>query len=308
MNKILNFHLVNDGVWFENLVCYLKSKYKFIPLEILYEFYQGRVELKNVCHITVDDGNKAFYNVIFPVLKKHKVPASIYISPKICMEETNYWFQEIDGCNQLELKRIIADMTGIPLKYLVKYNSESILKTMRINQIIETIKRYRKMTKTPKKSFQNMSINNIREVYQSGLVKIGAHTMNHPVLKNEDDATSRYEINESINELSNLLHQEIKHFSYPNGTPGLDFSEREKIYLIKSGIQLVFSTESKNFLPYDDRTCIPRFGISNGENMSFFKTKMYLGSNWETITRLKPTGEYKQRQNLIRIFSSNKQT
>ena len=308
MNKILNFHQVNDGAWFERIVCYLKSKYKFIPIEILYEFYKGRVDLKNVCHITIDDGDKAFYNVIFPVLKKHNIPASIYVSPKICIEETNYWFQEINGYNQMELKRTIADMTGISLKYLIRYDSECILKTMTINQIIETIERYRKMTKTPKKSFQNMSVNNIRDVYQSGLITIGAHTMNHPVLKNEDDITSGYEISESVNELSNLLNQEIKHFSYPNGIPGLDFSEREKIYLIKSGIQLVFSTVSKNFVPYDDRTSIPRFGISDGENMSFFKTKMYLGSSWETITRLKPTGEYKQRQNLIRIFSSNRQT
>lgn len=306
MNKILNFHLVNDIVWFDNIVLYLKSKYVFIQTEVLYEFYQGRISLKNSCHITIDDGDESFYDVIFPVLKKHRIPASIYISPKICKEKINYWFQEVDGYNQLELKRIIADILGISLTTLIKYNSMSILKILKIDQIYEIIKRYRQISKTSKKSFQNMTIENLKEVKKSGLVTIGAHTLNHPVLKNEDEITSKYEIFESINELSGLLNSEIKYFSYPNGIPGLDFSERERSYIRESGIHLAFSTESKNFLFSNDKTCIPRIGISDKENMFFFKTKMYLGSNWEIITRLKPTGEYKERKELVRIFSTER--
>ena len=302
MNKIINFHLVNDGVWFEKVVCYLKSKYVFILNEALSKFYDSHLSIKDSCHITIDDGDNSFYKVIFPVLRKHKVPASIYVSPKICIEESNYWFQEVFGYNQLDLKRIIADMSDVSVNSIMKYSSESILKTMQINQIHEIIKRYRKLTHTPEKLFQNMNVNNLKEVEQSGLVTIGAHTINHPVLKNEDDVTSKYEISESINELSSILNHEIKYFSYPNGIPGVDFSERERIYLRESGIQLAFTTESKNFSFSDDKTCIPRIGISNREKMLFFKTKMYLGSNWGTISRLKPNGEYKERKELIRIF------
>ena len=303
MNKILNFHYVNNGVWFEQAVCYLKSRYEFISTENLYEFYQGRVSLKNSCHITIDDGDKSFYDVIFPILKKHRVPASIYVSPKICIEKSNYWFQEINGYNQLELKRIIADMTNIPLDFLIKFNTESILKTMQIIQIHEIIKRYREKTHTPAKSFQNMSVSNLKEVNHSGLVTVGAHTLNHPILKNEDDVTSEYEINGSVNELSSLLNCEVKYFTFPNGIPGLDFSEREKNYLKKSSIQLAFTTASKNISSSDDTMCIPRFSISDSENLSFFKTKLFAGSIWDTLTRLKPAGEYRERQKLIRIFT-----
>jgi len=302
MNKVVNFHLVNNGAWFENIVCYLKSRYVIITSEALYEFYQSSFDLRNSCVITIDDGDKAFYDVIFPVLRKHKISVSIFVSPKICIEESNYWFQEISGYNQLELKQIISDISNVPLKSLLKYNSESILKTLGINQINEIIKRYRKKTNTPKKSFQNMTVNNLKEVKQSGLVTIGAHTMNHPVLKNEDDITSKYEIYESVTGLSNLLNHEVKYFSYPNGIPDVDFSEREKNYVCKSGIKLAFTTASKNVSTSDERTCIPRFGISDCENMSFFKTKIFMGSHWEAITRLKPTGEYKERQKLFRIF------
>lgn len=304
MNKIINFHQVNDHDWFDNMVCYLKSKYVFITTEVLDEFYQDRINLKNSCHITIDDGDKSFYDVIFPVLKKHNVPASIYVSPKICTERSNYWFQEINGYNQLELKRIISDMTKISLNYLIKFSSESILKTMQINQIHEIIKRYREKTHSPEKPFQNMTVAQLKEVEQSGLVTIGAHTINHPVLKNEDDVSSKYEINESINELSSLLNHGIKYFAYPNGIRGLDFSEREMNYLRKSNIQLAFTTESKNLSLTNSTMCIPRIAVSNSENMSFFKTKLFAGSLWDTFTKLKPTGEYRQRKKLNRIYSA----
>jgi peptidoglycan/xylan/chitin deacetylase (PgdA/CDA1 family) len=261
--------------------------------------------LNNSCHITIDDGDKSFYDIVFPILRKYNVPASIYISPKICKEESNYWFQEVADFNSLELKRIIADMSNIPLKHLLKFSSESILKTQKIVQIHEVIKRFRKLTNSPAKSFQNMSVDNLKEVFQTGLINIGAHTINHPILMNEDDFTSKYEITESINELSNLLNHEIKYFAYPNGIPLLDFSERERSYLRESGIKLTFSTESKNLSLSDDKTSIPRIGVSDAEGLPFFNMKMLLGSNWETITRLKPTGEKRERNELNRIFSSN---
>ena len=118
---------------------------------------------------------------------------------------------------------------------------------MQINQIHEIIKQYREKNHTPKKLFQNMTVSNLKEVNQSGLVTIGAHTINHPVLKNENDVTSKYEINESINDLSGILNREIKYFSYPNGIPGIDFSERERTYLRESGIQLAFYYRVEKF-------------------------------------------------------------
>jgi peptidoglycan/xylan/chitin deacetylase (PgdA/CDA1 family) len=304
MNKIINFHIVNDGVWFDSILCLLKSKYKLITIESLHEFYIGSINLKNSCHITIDDGQKSFYDIIFPVLKKHNVPASVYVSPKICSEKSNYWFQEVIGYNQIELKRIIADTLNIPFNLLIKYNTDSILKTRPIYQIHEIIKRYQKTTHTAEKIFQNMTVSNLKNVDQSGLVTIGAHTINHPILKNEDDANSKYEINKSVCELSTLLKKEIKYFAYPNGIPILDFTERETSYLRNIGIQMGFTTESNNFSINNNTMCIPRIGISNRESATFVKTKLSLGFFWNIFKRLKPTGEYRERMELNRIIST----
>lgn len=304
MNKIINFHRVTDMVWLDNIICYLKTKYKFINTTDLYAFYKNGISLNNTCHITIDDGDKSFYDCIFPILKKHNVPASIYVSPKIITEKSNYWFQEIMGYNQLELKQIMSDMSKIPINSLMKFSVESILKTYNIEQIHEIIKIYKKKTNTQKKVFQNMTINNLKEVNQSKLISIGAHTLNHPILQNEDDNTSRYEIKESILKLSTLLNQEIKYFAYPNGIPNLDFTQREITYLRELDIHLTFTTESKNFSINYDTMTIPRIGVSDSESMSFFKTKMYLGSLWSPIIKLKPSGEINEREKLIKLYNN----
>ncbi len=76
---------------------------------------------------------------------------------------------------------------------------------------------------------------------------VGAHTMNHPILKNEDDASSKFEIEASVGDLSTLLGSRVTTFAYPNGIPGMDFGEREVKLLGASGIRLAFTTEARHF-------------------------------------------------------------
>ena len=83
MNKILNFHLVNDGDWFDKIIRIIRSRYNMVSIGTLEQYYRGEISLKNACHITVDDGDETFYRVIYPVLKKYNIPASLYVSPKI---------------------------------------------------------------------------------------------------------------------------------------------------------------------------------------------------------------------------------
>jgi peptidoglycan/xylan/chitin deacetylase (PgdA/CDA1 family) len=304
MNRILNFHSVNDSDWFDRIICYLKIRYKLVSVETICELHQGHIDNNSCCHVTVDDGDKTFFDIMFPILNKYKVPASVYVSPKMCMEQSNYWFQEIQGYNKAELKKTIADVCNLPLTILQEYKTESIFKTMSIHQIYEVIERYQELTDTPVKTCQNMTVNDLVYVEKSGLVTVGAHTLNHPILYNEDDAKCKYEIKESVCELSTILKHEIKYFAYPNGIPNLDFTEREKSYLKEVGINLAFTTESRNMSSSDHPMCIPRYCISDRENYTYVRAKMKLNSYWDTLTRLKPTGEYRERIELKRIIAS----
>lgn len=303
MNKILNFHLVDNPIWFENAVKLIKSKYRMVTIDTLIDYYEGKITLKNACHITVDDGDQTFYNFIYPVLKKHKVPASLYVSPKIFNEGSNYWFQEVEGYDDWILKQIIAKEKNIDPEKLKPYNIFNVLKAFDIQTIHQFLALYRTQTNTPLKQYQNMSIAQLREVDTDGLVTIGGHTMNHPILNNEDDQSATFEINESVKQLAKLLNHPIKCFSYPNGIPGYDFTQREQNLLIANGIKLTFSTEAKNFHSKNDLMSIPRIGVSNNESMLFLKAKLMLGQVWDNLKRIKSTGEYKHRKEIYNIFN-----
>jgi peptidoglycan/xylan/chitin deacetylase (PgdA/CDA1 family) len=302
MNRILNFHVVSDPCWFEEIVLFLKSKYKMVTVTELNEHFSNKVNGTEFCHLTVDDGDISFYTHIYPVLKKHRVPASLFVSPKICEEEENFWYQEIIGYNEMKFKEIISGILNIAVSVIIRHNIEDILKALPISLIQKIITTYQKTTATPKKPFQNVSVGKIKEIHNSGLITIGGHTMNHPILKNESDESSKYEISASIQRLSALLNTEIRYFAYPNGIPGLDFTEREMQHLDTIGTHLSFSTEAKSFTFKEDSMAIPRIGVTDKENIAFLKMKLLAGSSWVNIKKLKMKTETSERKVLIKKF------
>jgi len=304
MNRIINFHVVKDIKWFDSIISSLKSSYNLVSVDTVYDFYLGNSNHKNICHITVDDGDKTFYDNIFPVLKKHNISATLFVSPTICKKEENFWFQEISGYNPLELKRIIGNLYNIPNDILKKYQVENILKAMSIKKIKGIINNYQKANRTSRKYFRNITVDQLKEIHSSGFVTIGAHTMNHPILSKEDEEESRYEVCNSISDLSDILNTQIKYFAYPNGIPEMDFNAREEVFLKDAGINLAFSTVSKNLSRTDSFTRIPRFQISDNESFSSVKKKLLLGPVWEPFKRLKTHSEFNERKQLNEFFPS----
>jgi len=130
-----------------------------------------------------------------------------------------------------------------------------------------------------------MSVDELKEVYDSGLVEIGAHTQNHPILANETETTAQYEIQSSILELNAILGVQVSSFAYPNGIPQIDFGKREMNLLKAMNIKLAFSTENKSFSIKDNPLNIPRNGISKG-NKSFLFMKLLIGSKWDIVKKL----------------------
>ena len=269
MNKVITFHDVRSSIWFEKTLNILKNKFSLVSIKDLEDFYYNGKTLKNSCHLTVDDGDKTFYNIIYPVLKKMNIPATLFVSPKICSDPSNFWFQEMKGFDQNKMRNIIAEDYKIDIEMLQQYPIFVILKNMNINQIWAVIAKYYSIYNLPPKENQNMSIEEVRQVDREGLVTIGAHTMNHPILSNENEETSKREIVDSIRELENILEHQIKYFAYPNGTPNLDFSDREIEILKNTNCSLAFSTETKEFYLADNPLSIPRYGLSTGNEIFY---------------------------------------
>jgi peptidoglycan/xylan/chitin deacetylase (PgdA/CDA1 family) len=265
-----------------------------------FEYLDNYKKSIGFCHITFDDGDRTFYTSAYPVLQKYHVPATIFVSPKIILNQENFWFQEVLDYDKNEMRNILSKELSQPLEKLKTINFMNILKCLTIFQINKIIMIYRKETNTPPKPFQNMNLTQILEVEKSGLIKVGAHTLNHPILKNESDEVCYKEISESIIELQKILGHNVRYFAYPNGIPNYDFGNREIDILNKNNIAIAVSTESKFISKRDSKLAFPRLGLSYG-SMRFVKIKLMLGANWERIKLFLLRTDSKERKLLASL-------
>jgi hypothetical protein len=98
----------------------------------------------------------------------------------------------------------------------------------------------------------------IRRLRASG-VTIGAHTVDHPILANLDDAAARAQIHQSRERLIDILREPVAQFAYPNGQPGRDYGHAHVAMVKEAGFRCAVSTAPCTARPGMDRYELPRF-------------------------------------------------
>lgn len=306
-NTVVNFHQVSDGAWMESVFLLLKKKYHLITANQLEGYYYNNEPLQNSCHITFDDGDDSFYKVVFPIVKKLRVPVSIYVSPQATTRGESFWFQKIKAADKEVLRSILLESEVFKSKaeQLREFPAIALCKALPVSEINSALStcfdRANKLGSVAK----NISLDQLREMADSGLVEIGAHTMHHPILMNENDQNAEWEISASISELEALINKPVKYFAYPNGRFGLDYSNREVKILRDYGIKLAFSTNHRCFSKNDDPLLVPRKGLSHGSDI-FVLAKLILGNKWDYAKKLlRGNDENDYRLALQRMLSIN---
>jgi peptidoglycan/xylan/chitin deacetylase (PgdA/CDA1 family) len=310
-NCILLFHSISSKNIFRNTLNSIKKIYNFVSLEEIELYFYENMNLKNCCHICFDDGTKSIYDKAFPILKEMKIPASLFVSPKMINEESNYWFQELNDIqNQLnssEIKKTISEFFQCEYNQIKTYSVLNLFRSMKIKDILQILHLLKNKYHISIDQKFNMTKENLKEIHESRLISIGAHTLNHPILKNESNKYAEKEIIESINQLSRMLDTDINYFAYPNGKNGLDYNKREKDILAKKDIKLSFSTENNYFSKDMNPLNIPRSGFSgtNIENRFYILSKLLIIPIWDDILWLRFKGKKRELDERNRIKKLN---
>lgn len=258
MNFVFYLHDEQDLATFERKVLWFKSRYQLISQQELHDCIIGKSKLKNSCHLTVDDGWRSTYDVIFPVLKKYQIPFSIFVSPEIVRTGKNFWYYTMKNCDEDILKHMLVEKSFYK-EEAVKYPFDLLAKEIPTKEIYALLDEYKQINHlTENRGF----INNFEllEMHASGLVEVGAHTLSHPILANESSETSKQEIQQSVILLSEMLGHAVKSFAYPNGLYGPDFTDREISYVKECGVELAFSVDPGYLTSRVNPLAIPRVG------------------------------------------------
>jgi peptidoglycan/xylan/chitin deacetylase (PgdA/CDA1 family) len=146
-------------------------------MEII-EWCKGLIDLpENSIAITFDDGYEDNYSNVFPILKKYHAKATIFLIHDY-IGQTRYFSYNRD----------------VPQKILPKDYNPSI----------DLEHKY-------------LTVQQIKEMYDSGLVNYGSHSLSHKSLVYCDVSEARHEIAESKHALEELLNVPVETFCYPYG-------------------------------------------------------------------------------------------
>lgn len=299
MPRIINFHDIYDRQWFEDTLDVIQEKFEIVPFSEIKDFFKGKPTAKNTVHLTVDDGHISTYTLIYPVLKERGLTASIFVSPKVIRDRTNFWSLESADYDKQKLRECISEVLNLKIEKLNGLYPRTVMKTLQLDQNWEIIERYRQKFNEPTRECQYIHPDQLIELEKSGVFDIGAHTMNHPILANETDRISNFEIAESVHLLSEMLDREVDTFAYPNGSPILDFGKREMNFAKDSGIKYAFSFLFKDLKRNDDSLSIPRYGLHQGDK-NFIRKKLTYGPIWEPLKRMFFSNEDKYRKEIAK--------
>ena len=279
---VVMFHEIHSSVWFNEVLVHLGKKYKFVNADQLYE----NIRSTGLCHITFDDGHRSFFENAYPVLYELQIPATLFVSPKVIEEETNYWFQSVRKLNNNDFHQYVCKKVSYRFSNpITDFSVYSILKSIPVKIILELIENYESENRIEEEPYMNITKEQLIELNNSGLIEIGSHTNNHPILANESDKISEFEIKDSIKMLEYLIGHNIYYFAYPNGQPGLDFGEREIRILNEIGIKLAFSTSSLKLYRKINHYMVPRIGISKGNNF-YIDNKIRFAKQWSLLRNI----------------------
>lgn len=113
----------------------------------------------------------------------------------------------------------------------------------------------------------NLTMAQLKEIAGSGLIEIGAHTLNHTYLEGLPVERVRFEVEESKKELEKLLNQKVVSFAYPYGV----FDEKTIEVVIKAGFETAVTTALGKYSSQTNKFFLDRIrpGINIGGELLY---------------------------------------
>ncbi|MCM2283296.1 MAG: polysaccharide deacetylase family protein [Desulfobacula sp.] len=255
VEKPNGFYPENDLLSFKKEMAHLAQNYTVIDFKTLVERLEKKQSLRGYVVITFDDGFLDNYELVYPVLKQYKLPATIFLTTDFINKKSTPWFIKFRYAfmetpkNHIQIKIIDTDY-NFPTNSKIerKVASDKVMSYMRScpeeqrDQFLNTL--YEILEIDNFKPLENLMLNwdQIREMSDYG-ISFGAHTVSHPVLSQISIESAKKEIKLSKEIIEAETKKQVYSFAYPFGKKS-DFSQ-ELIPIIKQlGFKCAVTTET----------------------------------------------------------------
>jgi peptidoglycan/xylan/chitin deacetylase (PgdA/CDA1 family) len=199
--------------------------------------------------ITFDDGYANNLEVALPILQRHKLTATVFIAVD-AVERGIMWNDLVIEAlrrapAELDLSKLGVGKLNMPDAAARAAAIESVLSQLKYLPLAERWQRtdelYRSVAGSAPPRLM-MTPEGVRQLADAG-IDIGAHTVNHPILKGMTDDDARREIVGSARWVAGVTGRAPRSFAYPNGRPGLDYESRHAVMAREAGFELAVTTQ-----------------------------------------------------------------
>lgn len=262
-----------------------RSRIDIVSLDEMHErFISGDFKRRFVC-ITFDDGYKDVMRWAYPLLKKYETPFAMYIATSFPDRLGELWWVALEAviarndrigmvingkdqffeCRTVRQKRELYDAAYDYLRSLKTEDElRRVVRDLCACHRVDIASFYRELC---------MDWEEIGRMALDPLVTIGAHTVNHVMLKKvPSDTTVRAEIDMSRSVIEAALGRRPAHLAYPVGDP-TSAGPREFRIAAELGFKTAVTTRPGVLFKAhrDHLTALPRISV-NGE----FQQQRYL--------------------------------
>ena len=244
-----NVSATTDG--FDRQMEYLAQWFNVLSLKDIVDWLDGRKELPPYAAlITFDDGYLDNYTAAFPILRKHNLPALIFLTTGHIGTDAPFYWDLAAYC----FSHTSRDHLMFPDGEVEHWSTSTELERLskRWIELMKTLPQAEKQlhvqqlpeqlgVTVPDGFFRNLMMDwdQVREMQRHG-IEFGAHTVHHPILTRISLEQVREEVMGSKSRIEAKLGEAVLGFAYPNGqTP--DLNDHIERIVAESGIRAAFT-------------------------------------------------------------------
>ncbi|WP_312936104.1 polysaccharide deacetylase family protein [Pseudomonas sp.] len=258
---------------FDGLLRWLRQHFDCVPLMTLLEQQrQPRRGQRPQVALTFDDGWRDNALHALPLLQRHQVPASIFLSTDYIGSRQRFWWESLGETlwgshGQAAVAPLLEQLReqGHPVPAQVLEPATDSVRSLALAHYLQRLKALpahtlRQLTETcPLESLpQALDWHQVRHMEGTGLITFGPHGASHALLPELDDAALDAELARSTHALQHGCLHPLPVYCYPNG----DHDARVRQHLAAHHYPFALSTRAAVCKTADDPLALPRIGVS----------------------------------------------